>query len=110
RSSTSREAQSAIDVSVVSVTPSRSTARFSSSYVAGCSQMFGLRTAPRGSPTDLIGSPSQARSPGRSDADQPAGRLDLRGDDAGRAVRRDPLDLDVLERGLDGLAEPLADT
>ena len=39
----------------------------------------------------------------------PFGRLELRGDDAGGAVGGDPLDLDVLERGLDGLAEPLAD-
>jgi hypothetical protein len=31
------------------------------------------------------------------------------GDDAGRAVRGDPLDLHVLQRGLDAVAEPLAD-
>ena len=40
---------------------------------------------------------------------RPVGRLHLRGDDAGGAVGGDPLDLHVLQRRLDGLAEPLRD-
>ena len=40
---------------------------------------------------------------------QAVGGLELDGDDAGGAVGGDPLDLHVLERRLDGLAEPLAD-
>src|SRR6185503_1512095 len=42
------------------------------------------------------------------DPDEAVRGLELRGDDAGRAMRGDPLDLDVLQRRLDGLAEPLA--
>ena len=42
RSSTTRPAQSATDAHGRSSRPSRSTARFSSSYVAGCCQTFGL--------------------------------------------------------------------
>ncbi len=43
------------------------------------------------------------------DADEALRGLHLRGDDARGAVRGDPLDLDVLQRRLDRLAEPLAD-
>src|SRR5436190_4504577 len=65
--------------------------------------MFGLGMAPgatSGSGTGL--SPA-------SDPDEPVRRLELRRNDAGRAVGCDPLDLDGLQRGVDGLAEPLRD-
>src|SRR4051812_26518454 len=52
------------------------------------------------------------RAPGEmlraSEPDESVGRLELRGQDARGAVGGDPLDLDVLERSLDRLAEPLA--
>ena len=50
-----------------------------------------------------------AQASSRSDADEAVRGLHLRGDDARGAVGGDPLDLDVLERRLDRLAEPLAD-
>ena len=118
RSSTTRPAQSARARMASSSRPSRSTAWFSSSYVAGCCQMFGLGTAPRGRPRSrlartLASGPSGSRrrrlAARRSDPDQPVRGLELGGDDARRAVGGDPLDLDVLERRLDGLAQPLAD-
>src|SRR5687768_12927785 len=48
-------------------------------------------------------------SRGSSDADEARGGAELRGHHSGHAVDADPLDLDVLERSLDGGAEPLAD-
>src|SRR5580765_1759891 len=58
--------------------------------------MFGLRTAP-------------GDRPGTLEADEPVTGLELHRLDARRAVRGDPVHLDVLERLLDGLAEPVAD-
>ena len=81
-----------------SIAPSGSAARFSISYVAGWCQMFGLGTAPSGAV------PAQAQS-----RTSPFGVWNCAAMMPGRAVRGDPVDLDVLERGLDGLAEPLAD-
>ena len=61
---------------------------------------------------ELGGVPDVGGGPGRVGQPQirtsPFGRLQLDRDDAGGAVGGDPLDLDVLQRGLDGLAEPLA--
>src|SRR6478736_9847840 len=68
--------------------------------------MFGLGTAPGRAGLDA---PVTTLRDARSEADEAVGRLHLRGDDAGRAMRSHPLDLDVLQRCLDRLAEPLAD-
>src|SRR6186713_1151355 len=57
--------------------------------------MFGLRTAPD-------------ESPGTLEADETVTGLELHRLDARRAVRGDPVDLDVLERLLHGLTEPVA--
>src|SRR3954452_13572207 len=79
--------------------------------------MFGLRTVPRGRLTTR-GAPRGGRPPAApgsspssagSEPDEPGRGLEVRCDDARSAVRGDPLALDVLERSLDGLAEPLAD-
>src|SRR4051812_39534241 len=60
--------------------------------------MLGLGTAP-----------STVLRLGRSDADRATGRAELCGDQARSAVGGDPLDLNVLQRTLDAVAEPLAD-
>src|SRR5688572_13007327 len=86
-----RPRQDATVAIATSIRPCGSAARFSISYVAGWCQMFGDGVAP------VIRS-----GPGR-------GGLELSGQDAWGAVGGDPLDLDVLERCLDGLAEPFAD-
>src|SRR5215210_4026766 len=48
-------------------------------------------------------------TPGSSDPNEAGLRLELRRDDARHAVASDPVDLHVLERYLDGAAQPLAD-
>src|SRR3546814_19604799 len=65
--------------------------------------MLGVGTAPR------LGIESRSESGPGSETDETVRGLELCGDDPRRAVRRDPFDLDVLERGLLGFAQPLPD-